>query len=173
VGVDEPPGFAEFVAARYSALCRSAYLLIGDRGYAEDLVQSALSKTFAAWNRLQAVGAAEAYTRTTMVRLAGRWGRRRWHGEIPDADVMPAEQVGDAGDDVATAIDVQVALSKLPWAQRAALVLRFFDDLSEAQVAQTLGCSPGTVKSRVSRGLAGLRAAGVLDRATEMEVHDG
>jgi len=64
-----PPGFAEFVSSRYASLARSAYLLVGDRGSAEDLVQSALFRTFAAWGRLQAIEAAESYTRTTMVRV--------------------------------------------------------------------------------------------------------
>lgn len=72
--------FSDFVAARYPALVRSAFLLVGDRGHAEDLVQSALYQTFRAWGRLRAIEAAEAYTRMTMIRLAGRWSLRRWRG---------------------------------------------------------------------------------------------
>src|SRR3954466_4676965 len=138
-----PPGFAQFVDARYVALVRSAYLLVGDRGHAEDVVQSALLKTLGAWSRLAAVEAAEAYTRTTMVRLAARSARRRWHGEIATAalpeDAAPAEQA-------VTALDVQAALRRLPWAQRAVLVLRFPDHLSEQQTAEVLRGCLGTVK---------------------------
>ena len=83
---DVPPAFAAFMAARYDALARSAYLLLGDRGHAEDLVQAALLKTYRAWDSLRAAQAAEAFTRTTMVRLAGRQARRRWRGEIPSDD---------------------------------------------------------------------------------------
>jgi len=155
-----PPEFAQFVDARYAALVRSAYLLVGDRGHAEDVVQSALVKTLGAWARLAAVEAAEAYTRTTMVRLAARAARRRWRGEVATAE-LPDEP--SAGVDPSTAVDVRAALRRLPWPQRAVLVLRFLDDLSEQQTADVLGCSVGTVKSRTSRGLAALRASGLID----------
>ena len=175
---DEFDGFAEFASVRYRSLARTAYLLVGDRGHAEDLVQTALYKTFTAWGRLRAVEAAEAYTRTTMVRLAGRWGRRHWRGERPDA--APGSHLladpgprGDPADASAVSIDVRAALARLPMTQRAALVLRFFDDLSEADTAAILGCSPGTVKSRLSRGLAGLRAGGLLGDALITEARDG
>jgi len=159
-GREGPLGFAQFVDARYAALVRSAYLLVGDRGHAEDVVQSALVKTLGAWTRLAAVEAAEAYTRTTMVRLAARAARRRWRGEIATGE-LPEDTV--AGADPATAIAVRTALRRLPWPQRAVLVLRFLDDLSEQQTADVLGCSVGTVKSRTSRGLAALRSSGLLD----------
>lgn len=175
---NELDGFADFAAARYRSLARTGYLLVGDRGHAEDLVQTALYKTFTAWGRLRAVEAAEAYTRTTMVRLAGRWGRRRWRGERPDAapgSHLPTNSGsgGDPADASAVSLDVRAALAQLPIGQRAALVLRFFDDLSEADTAAILGCSPGTVKSRVSRGLAGLRASGLLGDVLVAEAHDG
>lgn len=156
---DDADGFSGFVAARYEALARTAFLFTGDRGHAEDLVQSALIKTLRSWNRLADPAAAEAYTRTVMVRLAGRWSRRRWRGELP------AELVDDVGSeaDSASALDVRAALRALPWPQRAVLVLRYFDDLSESQTAAILGCSEGTVKSRSHRALAALRASGLLD----------
>jgi RNA polymerase sigma-70 factor (sigma-E family) len=168
-----PPGFADFVASRYSSLARSAYLLVGDRGAAEDLVQSALVRTFGAWGRLRAIEAAESYTRTTMVRLAGRWGRRRWRGEIPTEQITRRPDSADLSSAADGAMDVRVALSRLPLAQRAVLVLRYFDDLSEADTARVLGCSVGTVKSRGSRGLAALRTAGLLGPAAMTEVRDG
>jgi RNA polymerase sigma-70 factor (sigma-E family) len=171
--VADDAAFAEFVASRYQALVGSALLLVGDRGHAEDLVQDALFRTFLAWDRLRAVEAVDAYARTTMVRLAGRWWRRRWRGEIAGD---PAESVSAAwgvAAGVDAALDVRAALAGLPWQQRAALVLRFFDDLSEADTAAVLGCSVGTVKSRTSRGLASLRAAGMLAQVADRGVHDG
>ncbi|MBO0869561.1 MAG: SigE family RNA polymerase sigma factor [Micromonosporaceae bacterium] len=153
--------FAEFVAARYARLVRTGYLLTGDRGHAEDLVQQALLKTFRSWHRLEAEANAEAYTRTTMLRMALGWRRRRWNGEVPTG-ALPEAASADHSSTVDTAEVVRRALAGLPPGQRAVLVLRYFEDLSEAEIAETLGCSPGTVKSRCSRALAALRAAGLL-----------
>ncbi|MBO0870502.1 MAG: SigE family RNA polymerase sigma factor [Micromonosporaceae bacterium] len=169
------PAFEEFVAARYPSLVRTGYLLTGDRGHAEDLVQHALAHTYLAWNRLDEVANAEAYTRTVMVRQVVRW-RRRWRSEVP-TDPLPeptgTEPTGaDHASTVETAQAVRRALARLPAAQRAVLVLRYFDDLSEAQIAEVLGCSPGTVKSRSSRALAALRAAGLLSSAVA-QTHEG
>lgn len=158
-----PPGFAEFVQARYAALARSAYLLTGDRGHAEDLVQSALVVTLNAWPRLSSLQAAEPYARTTMVRLSRRWAKRRWRLEQPtatDSLVLLATPLPAA--DSAAAMDLQQVLSFLPWEQRAVLVLRYFDDLSERETAAVLGCSEGTVKSRASRALTKLRESGLI-----------
>lgn len=173
VAGDIPAGFAEFVSSRYASLVRSAFLLVGDRGHAEDLVQSALAGTFAAWDRLRAVEAAESYTRTTMVRLAGRWGHRRWRGEAPDEQVTVRPGVAGPVSAVERGLDLRMALAQLPLPQRTVLVLRYFDDLSEAETARALGCSVGTVKSRASRGLASLRSAGLLDPPVLSEVRDG
>lgn len=154
--------FSEFVAARYGALARSAYLMTGDRELAEDLVQTALAATYRSWPRLKVAETAESYTRTTMMRLMGRWSRRRWRNEIPTAAPQPASGASAYSVDVAAFIDVRTMLAALPWTQRAVLVLRFFDDLSERETAAVLGCSEGTVKSRTSRALATLRARGAL-----------
>lgn len=167
-----PPGYADFVRSRYSALARSAFLLTGDRGHAEDLVQSALIVALKAWERLSATEAAESYVRTTMIRLARRSQHRRWRGEIPtDRDRLPQVISTEPApqDTVGAALDVRVLLASLSWDQRAVLVLRFFDDLSERETATVLGCSEGTVKSRTSRALAKLRASGALQTG----VHDG
>jgi RNA polymerase sigma-70 factor (sigma-E family) len=153
--------FSGFVAARYPAMVRTAYLLTGDRGHAEDLVQAALLRTFTSWSRLDAPENAEAYTRTTMIRLAGRAYRRRWRGELSSASI-PDLAGADPADGVAQEQWVRAALLALPWPQRAVIVLRYFDDRSEADIATALGCSVGTVKSRASRGLEALRAAGLL-----------
>ena len=154
--------FGEFVAARYASLVRTAFLLTGDRGHAEDLVQTSLLRTFHAWARLNAPENAEAYTRTTMIRLASRWRRRSWTAEVPAAEVSGRESP-DPSAQVDEAVTVRAALLMLSWTQRAVLVLRYFDDLPEATVAELLGCSVGTVKSRASRGLAALRNASQLD----------
>lgn len=170
--------FADFVAARYRALLRTGLALTGDLGHAEDLTQSALIKTYLAWGRLREVASAESYARRTLVRLALRERQRRWHGEI-SADRLPEPRATATviaaltrpvdQDDLA--IDVRRALAALPAGQRAVLVLRYLDDQTEAETAHLLGISPGTVKSRASRGLASLRQAGLL--ITEGDRHDG
>jgi RNA polymerase sigma-70 factor (sigma-E family) len=160
--------FAEFVAASYAALLRTAYLLTGDRGHAEDLVQQCLLSTHRSWSRLNDPGAAEAYTRASMARLATKWRRRRWSGEVP-TDPLPDVAGRDPFTRVAESLRIRRALAALPAAQRAVLVLRFFDDRSETETARMLGCSVGTVKSRASRALAALRADGLL-RDDDLEV---
>lgn len=152
----EPDGFAAFVAARYSALVRTAFLFVGDRDQAEDLAQTAVFRTYLHWGGLRSTDAADAYTRKTMVRLAGRWSRRRWRGEISFAD--PGGPAVDPLSTRAEALDLYAALGLLPWPQRAVLVLRYFEDLSEAETAGLLRCSRGTVKSRTNRALTALRA---------------
>ena len=153
--------FIDFVASRYAGLVRSGYLLTGDRGLAEDLVQQCLMATYRGWHRLDDPANAEAYTRTSMVRLATRWRRRRWHGEVP-TDPLPEGSTSDHAPGVATADVVRRALAALSPDHRAVLVLRFFDDRSEDETAAMLRCSVGTVKSRTSRALAALRAHGLL-----------
>lgn len=162
--------FAEFVAARYRALVRTALGLTGDLGHAEDLTQSALIKTYLSWGRLRDPANAEAYARQTLVRLALRERQRRWHGEISSDPIPepPGLIPGNEHEDLA--LDIRRALAALPLDQRAVIVLRYLDDQSESQIAQVLGISRGTVKSRAARGLIGLRKAGLLDR--EGERHD-
>jgi RNA polymerase sigma-70 factor (sigma-E family) len=155
--VTRDEAFTAFVAARYRALVRTAYLLVGDRGHAEDLVQTALVKTYGAWPRLQDPANAEAYTRKTLVRSTIRWRARRWHGEVPTADLPETAALPTEGLE-----DLRSALARLPAGQRAVVVLRYLDDLSEAQTAAVLGISVGTVKSRASRGLSALRASDVV-----------
>jgi RNA polymerase sigma-70 factor (sigma-E family) len=140
-------GFAEFVAARFSALRATAWLLTGDEGRAEDLVQEALARTWRVWPRVRSEGSAEPYVRKVMVNLNISWWRRRWRGEIPQA--VPADSPGQDSCGEADLRDaVARALASLPARQRAVLVLRYFEDWTEAQTAAVLGCSTGTVKSR-------------------------
>lgn len=147
--------FRTFVVARSQALLRVAYLLTGDRGLAEDLLQTSLAKTYAAWPRIRDGQAVEAYVRTVMTRTVISWRRRNRVREDPVWDVpesaAPREQQPGGGE------ELWADLQALPRRQRAVLVLRYYEDLSEAQIAEVLGCSRGTVKSQASRGLATLR----------------
>ncbi|MBY8871597.1 SigE family RNA polymerase sigma factor [Micromonospora sp. PLK6-60] len=148
--------FREFVAARSPALLRTAYLLAGDWATAEDLLQTALTKTYLAWKRLGGIEAIEPYARRVLVNTSTSWWRRRWHGERP-TDVLP-ERAGI--DEIEQQLDRDVLwrhLTALPARQRAVLVLRFYEDMSEAQTAALLEISTGTVKSQTSRALATLR----------------
>ncbi|WP_434742776.1 SigE family RNA polymerase sigma factor [Micromonospora sp. SH-82] len=148
--------FREFVAARSAALLRTAYLLAGDWATAEDLLQTALTKTYLAWRRLGGIDAVEPYARRVMVNTSTSWWRRRWHGERP-TDVLPESA---AVDEMERRLDRDLLwqhLRMLPNRQRAVLVLRYYEDLSESQTATLLGISTGTVKSQTARALATLR----------------
>ena len=145
-----------FVAARWTRLLRTAYLLTQDWQAAEDLTQAALVKAWLAWARVD--GDPEAYVRKIIVTTHVSWWRRLGRrGELPTGQLP--ERPGQKSD-VDTVDDrdaVWRALGRLPAGQRAVVVLRFFEDLTEAQVAAILGCSTGTVKSQTSRALAKLR----------------
>ncbi|MER7330409.1 MULTISPECIES: SigE family RNA polymerase sigma factor [unclassified Micromonospora] len=148
--------FRDFVAARSGALLRTAYLLSGDWATAEDLLQTALTKTYLAWKRLGGIEAIEPYARRVMVNTSTSWWRRRWHGERP-TEVLPERA---AVDEIEHQLDRDLLwrhLSALPTRQRAVLVLRYYEDMSEAQTAALLNISPGTVKSQTSRALGTLR----------------
>ena len=148
--------FRDFVAARSPALQRTAYLLVGDWALAEDLVQTALIKTYLAWRRLDSVAAIEPYARTVLVHTASRWWRRRWRGERPTA-MLPERPVTDGTDASAERDRMWRLILGLPARQRAVLVLRYYEDLTEAQTAVMLGLSVGTVKSHTARALNTLR----------------
>lgn len=149
-----------FVQARGRALWRCAWLLTGDHHRAEDLVQTALAKTY---HRLPSLGtsdAYEAYLRTTMYHTYLAWWRRRWTGELPSEVLEHAEQ----GVDLELRHDVAQALAALPRGQRAVVVLCYFEDLTQAQAAVALQISVGTVKSQLSRALAALRTSPLLSK---------
>ncbi len=161
--------FRSYVAARSPALLRTAYLLTGSRADAEDLLQTALAKTYLAWGRIREREAVDGYVRRVMVNTQTSWWRRR------KVDEYPTEQLpeGRAGRDVTADLDLHdalwTALSTLPTRQRAMVVLRYYEDLSEAETAQVMGVSVGTVKSTTSRALVKLRdTSGLRDdpRAT-------
>jgi RNA polymerase sigma-70 factor (sigma-E family) len=156
--------FREFVAVRSAALQRTAYLLVGDWALAEDLVQTALVKTYLAWRRLDGVAAIEPYARRVLVNTAIQWWRRRWRGERPTG-LLPERPVADGADQRAERDRVWQLIRELPPRQRAVVVLRFYEDLSEADTARLLNVSVGTVKSQTSRAMAALRAAMVKENA--------
>ena len=150
--------FPEFVAARGTALQRAAYLMVGDTALAQDLVQEALTKTYVAWPRLRDVANAEAYTRKAISTTAISWFRRKgWNAER-STEHLPETASGDHAEDVATGAALWEALQALPPRQRVAVVLRFYEDLTEVQTAAAMGCAVGTVKSQVAAALAKLRA---------------
>ncbi len=154
--------FDAFVVARSPALLRTAFLLVHDEGRAEDLLQTALTKAWFAWGRIQDP---EAYVRRIIVTTSASWWRRRWNAETPSADLpdrTPATAT-DAGADR----DLWVAVGHLPRRQRAVVVLRYLEDRTEAETAELLGCSVGTVKSQASKALAKLRLDVALAPPTE------
>lgn len=156
--------FERFVLSGTDRLLRTGFLLTGDWAAAEDLLQTALVITWRHWSTLRDTAAAEAYTRTCMVRTASAWWRRKWNAEEPSAEVPEPPGPGrEPFGDVDRAQVVLAALALLAPRQRAVLVLRYFEDQSPAQVAESLGCSVGTVKSTTHKALARLRAAEVWE----------
>ncbi|GAA1618128.1 SigE family RNA polymerase sigma factor [Actinoplanes couchii] len=156
--------FVDFVSGRLPRLHRTAYLLCGDRHLAEDIVQSTLTALFVQWKRNTTIENADGYLQRILVRRYLDERRRRWFGvllgdRLPDTPARPQAAVEERD-------ALMTALRTLPNKQRAAIVLRYYDDLSVEQTAELLRCSPSTVKSQCSRGLIALRE--VLQ--TEMRV---
>jgi RNA polymerase sigma-70 factor (sigma-E family) len=152
--VDTAEDFRGFVIARQRSLLRTAWLLTGDWALAEDLVQTALLRAWPHWGRVRGGGREDAYVRRVMVNKSLDWRRRWWRKEIP-TEVVPERPVADEPFELRHV--VVTAVLSLPPGQRAVVVLRYFDDLSEADVADAMGCSVGTVKSQASKALASLR----------------
>ena len=156
-------GFEEYVRARGDALRRFAYLLCGDRELGEDLVQEVLIKAYRRWSRIEADDPG-AYLRTALVRSHVSWLRRRSSGERPGrtgddlaADVAPDRPAPDFADRHALRDDLWARLDRLTRAQRAVLVLRYYEDLDDRQIAEVLRCAASTVRVHAARGLARLR----------------
>ncbi|WP_064741929.1 SigE family RNA polymerase sigma factor [Hamadaea tsunoensis] len=145
--------FADFVGTRSTRLLRVAYLLTRDWPLAEDLLQTALAKAWTAWRRID--GDPEAYVRKILVNTYASWWRRRWQAETPVSEVPePSFHAPEPTDDRRT---LMAALGRLPRQQRAVIVLRYYEDLSEREIAEILRISPGTVKSHAAKALANLR----------------
>jgi len=159
----EGPEFSAWVLARRGGLLRTAWLLTADAALAEDLVQSALLRCWPRWRRIRKMADIDAYVRKVLLNIYLSWWHRRWRGEVPTS-ALPDRQAPEA--DLFDREPLLRALARLPAGQRAVVVLRFAEDLSEAQTAEVLGCSVGTVKSQNFRALHALRA----DRALQLEV---
>jgi RNA polymerase sigma-70 factor (sigma-E family) len=164
----EADGFAEFVVSRERALQRTAWLLTGDWALAQDLVQTALVRSWPRWERIRRRDNPEIYVRKVMVNTWLTWTRRRWRGEQACAHVPDNAAPGDLATETAIRVAVRQALATLTQRQRAVLVMRIFDDMSEADVGQALNLAVGTVKSTTAQALAKLRRdpqlAGLMDR---------
>lgn len=155
---DPPDGFADFVGATSPRLLRAAWLLTGDAGMAEDLLQTAFARAWAHWRRIRDDGNPEAYVRRILFTTHATWWRRRWRGEVP-ADAVPDRAAdADESDAVVSRAVMRAALACLSHRQRAIVILRFMEDQSEAETAAILGCSVGAVKSQTSRALTRLRS---------------
>lgn len=148
--------YVAFVAARYARLVRAAVLLGCGRAEAEDAVQDALLRCYGSWGRVSAADDRDAYVYRVLVNGIARSRRRRWRGEVPHRDVPEPPPTGDPAAQVSLGQSVCASLDLLSVEQRQVLVLRYFADLSEAQIASALGIAPGTVKSRAARALAAL-----------------
>lgn len=149
--------FDHFVVARSQALLQTAYLLVRDEALAEDLLQTALTKAWFAWERID--GDPERYIRRILATTAASWWRRRWHRELPTA-TLPERRTADgreADDGAGRDQDLWGAVGRLPARQRAVVVLRYLEDRTEAETADLLGCSVGTVKSQCFKALEKLR----------------
>jgi RNA polymerase sigma-70 factor (sigma-E family) len=153
---EDDVAFRDYVQAREPALLRAAITLTGNRSDAEDLVQAALAKTYLSWSKINDRGALDAYVRRAMVNTHISWWRRRKLEEFP-TDELPDQAVADHARESDMAEVVRRALDRLPQRMRAAVMLRYFEDMTEPEIAATLGISLGTVKSTVSRAVARLR----------------
>ncbi len=159
--------FGSFVAAHRRSLLRTAQTLTPDRHAAEDLLQSALAKTCAAWGSLRRPERASAYVRRAMYHeQVDRWRRS---GQETVTEAIPERPIGRDGGDLAATLRlglhlaVRDALAGLSVGQRSVIVLRYFADLSEAETAERLGCSVGTVKSQTHKAMERLRQTGLAE----------
>lgn len=148
--------FEEYVAARRASLLRTAYLMTGDLATAEDVVQTALAKLYLAWNRVDAEGAVHAYARRIVTNEVTSLWRRAWRRHEAPTDRLPETPVAPAYDEGLGA-ELWELVGSLPPRARAVVVLRYYEQLTESEVAEAMGVSVGTVKSQCSRALATLR----------------
>ena len=149
--------FTEYLAARQAALLRTAYLVCGDRDQAEDVLQTALAKLYLSWDKVRDRGAIDAYVRRIVVNETTSAWRRPWHRRERATDRLPETAVHHDQYDDGGAAALWDVVRSLPPRARAVVVLRYYEQLSEAETAQTLGISVGTVKSQSNRALRMLR----------------
>lgn len=150
--MDPDADYTTYVRARWDPLVRSAVLLGCSPTEAEDIVQTTLTRCYSGWAKVQAADVPDAYVYRTLLNCLAKSRRRRWWSETP-TERLPDLLVDDPADAVAQRASVLAALNELSESHRAVVVLRYYGDLSERQVADALGIPPGTVKSRLSRGL--------------------
>jgi RNA polymerase sigma-70 factor (sigma-E family) len=167
MGVRDRLSFNEYVRTRSRALLHAAQAMTGNRSDAEDLVQATLVKTYQSWDRISDPAALDTYVRRVMVNTHISGWRRRRLDEYP-TDELPDSPEADATGDADLRDVVQRALDRLPRQMRAAVMLRFYDDMTEPEVAAALGVSVGTVKSTVARAVAKLRQDAELGVDTEL-----
>jgi RNA polymerase sigma-70 factor (sigma-E family) len=148
--------FSSYMAARQASLLRTAYLLTGDRSTAEDLVQTAFAKLYLSWDKVRDQGSLDGYVRRIVVNENNSLWRRAWKRRELSTDEMPERPHHDEYDGGAGR-ELWDLVQTLPRKARAVVVLRYYEEMSEAEVAETLGISTGTVKSQTSRALAALR----------------
>ena len=157
MSVGERVAFGEYVRARSGALLRAAQALTANRADAEDLLQATLVKAYQSWDKISDPAALDTYVRRVMVNTHISGWRRRRLDEYP-TDEIPDRAVADhATGDSDLQDTLRRAIDRLPQRMRAAVVLRYYEDMTEAEVADALGVSLGTVKSTVSRAVAKLR----------------
>jgi RNA polymerase sigma-70 factor (sigma-E family) len=160
VNASDRAQFEEFMASRWAGLVRLAFGLTGDRWLAEDLAQTALASAYAAWWRVSRSDDPDAYVRRILINASNRRFRKHRVSEQPSGtDDLPDAEVADPAAGVGERSALLTALAELPPRQRAVVVLRYVEDMTDAQVGALLGCSAGTVRSQVARALAKLRAS--------------
>jgi RNA polymerase sigma-70 factor (sigma-E family) len=156
------PTFEDYVRSRGPALLRLAFMLCGDEILAEDLTQDVLLRACGRWRRLSNLDHPDPYVKRMLVNGYVSWSRRRSSSEIPAGAEIGARQAPgepDKGDLLAAREVAWRLLATLPRRQRAVLVLRFYEDLADPEIAAVLGCTPSTVRSQASRALAALRSS--------------
>ena len=160
---DADADFDQFMNATWASLFRTAYLLTGDYQLAEDVVQSAFAKVFLSWSKISTMAQPVSYTRKIVTNEAMSWWRRRSSSEVPTQELPVERHVGHE-ERVTQASVVRAALASIPSRQRAVMVLRYYEDLSEAEIADTLNMSTGSVKAHASAARAALaRRLGAVD----------
>ncbi|RYU15683.1 SigE family RNA polymerase sigma factor [Nocardioides iriomotensis] len=150
--------FEAYMAARQPSLLRTAYLISGDRHTAEDLVQTALAKLYLSWDKVHDRQMIDGYVRRIIVNEHNSLWRRAWKKRELATDTLPDHQTVTDRHDDGQRDALWEFVQTLPRKQRAVIVLRYYEDLSEAEIAETLGISVGTVKSQASRALAAMRS---------------
>ena len=155
---DKDAEFEAYMAARQPSLLRTAYLISGDRHTAEDLVQTALAKLYLSWDRVHDRHMLDGYVRRIIVNEHNSLWRRAWKKRELSTDTLPDDRTVTHEHDEGQRDALWEFVQTLPRRQRAVIVLRYYEDLSEAEIAETLGVSVGTVKSQASRAMAAMRS---------------